>query len=68
MERAFGDVHDRCTSHHTRKRLQDLLKDGQRQLQEHGQWRYKLSQLYDALDVTAVVETMTAERLRPAAT
>jgi transposase len=67
IERAFGDVHAKCTRNHTRKRLRDVLKDVQRHLQEHGPWRYKLSQLYYEPDVTAVVETMTAERLLPAA-
>jgi len=67
IERAFGDVHDQCTRNHTRKRLRDVLKDVQRHLQENGPWRYKLSQLYYEPDVTAVVETMTAERLLPVA-
>ena len=67
IERAFGDVHDKCTRNHTRKRLRDVLKDVQRHLQENGPWHYKLSQLYYEPDVTAVGETMTAERLLPAA-
>jgi transposase len=67
IERAFGDVHDKCTRNHTRKRLRDVLKDVQRHLQENGPWRYTLSQLYYAPEVTAGVETMTAERLLPAA-
>jgi transposase len=67
IERALGDVHDTGTRNHTRKRLRDVLKDVQRPLQENGPWRYKLSQLSDEPDVTAVVETMTAERLLPVA-
>lgn len=67
IARAFGDVHDKGTRNHTRKRLRDVLKEVQRPLQEHGSWHYKLSQLYYEPDVTAVVETMTAERLLPAA-
>ncbi len=67
IERAFGDVHDKCTRNHTRKRLRDLLTDVQRHLQENGPWHYKLAQLYYESDGTAVVETMTAERLLPAA-
>ena len=63
IERACGDVHDKCTRNHMRKRLRDVLKDVQRHLQENGPWRSKLSQLYYEPDVTAVVETMTAERL-----
>jgi hypothetical protein len=61
MERACGDVHDKCTRNHTRKRLRDLVKDVERHIQEHGPWQYKLSQLYQAPDVTAAVEQRAAE-------
>jgi transposase len=67
IERACGDVHDKCTRNHPRKRLRDVLQDVQRPLQANGPWRDKLSQLYYDPDVTAVVETMTAERLLPVA-
>lgn len=62
MERAFGDVHDKCTRHHKRKRLRDLVQDVERHVQENGPWRYKLSQLYDAPEVTAAVERIAAEK------
>ena len=68
MERALGDVHDKCTRNHTRKRLREVLKDVQRHLRENGPWRYTLSKLYDEPDAPAAVETMTAEgRLQAAA-
>ena len=61
IERAFGEVHDKCTRNHTRKRLRDLVQDVERHVQENGPWQYKLSQLYDAPEVTAVVEHIAAE-------
>ena len=62
MERVFGDVRDKCTRNHKRKRLRDLVQDVERHLQEHGPWQYKLSQLYDAPEVTAAVEYLAAEK------
>ena len=68
IERAFGDVHDKCTRNHKRKRLQDLVGDVIEHLQVNGPWQYKLSQIYYEPEVTAVVEKMAAdERLKAAA-
>jgi putative transposase len=61
IERVFGDVHDKCTRNHKRKRLRDVLKDVERHIQENGPWRYKLSQVYAAPEVTAAVEDIAAE-------
>ena len=61
IERAFGDVHDLCTRHHTRRRLRDLVADVETHLQVNGPWQYKLSEVYDAPDVTAAVEKIAAE-------
>jgi hypothetical protein len=61
IERAFGDVPDRCTRHHTRKRLQELVADVVEHLDVHGPWRYKLSDIYSDPAVTAVVERMITE-------
>jgi putative transposase len=61
IERVFGDVHDKCTRNHKRKRLRDLVKDVERHVQENGPWRYHLSQLYDDPEVTAAVEAIVAE-------
>jgi transposase len=62
IERAFGDVHDKCTRNHQRKRLRDLVKDVERHIQENGPWQYRLSRLYDAPEVTAAVEHIAAEQ------
>jgi transposase len=61
IERVFGDVPDKCTRNHTRKRLRDLVQDVERHVQENGPWQYNLSQLYQAPEVTAAVEHIAAE-------
>jgi transposase len=63
IERAFGDVHDKCTRNHTRMHLPELVSDVERHLQENGPWRYKLSQLYYAPEVTAALENIAADGL-----
>lgn len=68
IERAFGDVHDKCTRNHQRKRLRDLVADVVKHLRVNGPWQYKLSAIYYTPEVTAVVEQMAAkERLKVAA-
>jgi len=68
IERAFGDVHDKCTRNHKRKRLRDLVGDVIKHLQVNGPWQYKLSEIYYAPEITAAVEHMAAkERLKAAA-
>ena len=62
IERVFGDVHDKCTRNHQRKRLCDLVQDVERHMEENGPWQYRLSQLYDAPEVTAAVEHIAAEK------
>jgi transposase len=59
IERVFGDVHDKCTRNHKRKRLRDVVQDVERHVQANGPWRYNLSQIYQAQEVTAAVEQMT---------
>ena len=61
IERAFGDVHDKCTRNHKRKRLRDVVRDVVWHLQAHGPWLYKLSHLYDEPEVTAAVERIATE-------
>jgi transposase len=61
IERVFGDVHDKCTRNHKRKRLPNLIKDVDRYVQENGPWPYTLSQIYYEPTITAAVETMGAE-------
>jgi hypothetical protein len=62
IERAFGDVHDKCTRNHQRKRLRDLVQDVEHHLQANGPWKYKMSRLYDKPDVTAEVDRLVAEQ------
>jgi transposase len=61
IERACGDVHDRCTRNHTPTRLQDLVADVVEPLDVNGPWRYKLSDIYNNPAVTAAVERMIME-------
>jgi putative transposase len=67
IERAFGDVHDKCTRSHKRKRLRDLVKDVQRPVQENGPWRYKLSHVYYEPAITAAVAKIAVEEAAKAA-
>jgi transposase len=61
IERAFGEVHDKCTRNHKRKRLRDVVRDVVWHLHDNGPWLYKLSHLYEAPEVTAAVERIAAE-------
>ena len=65
IERAFGDVHDKCTRNHTRKQIWQLVQDVQQHLLSNGPWRYALSRLYYAPEVTAAVETLRTARTAP---
>jgi transposase len=58
IERAFGDVHDKCTRNHTRKRMWQLVQDVKRHLRSNGPWRYALSEIYYTPEVTAAVEAL----------
>jgi transposase len=60
IERAFGDVHDKCTRNHTRKRMWHLVQDVEQHLQINGPWPYALSELYYTPEVTAAVEALRA--------
>jgi hypothetical protein len=60
LERAFGDVHDKCTRNHTRKRMWHLVQDVKRHLHVNGPWPYVLSDLYYTPEVTATVEALRA--------
>jgi transposase len=60
IERAFGDVHDKCTRNHTRKRIWHLVQDVKQHLQVNGPWRYALSEIYYTPEVTAAVQALRA--------
>lgn len=67
IERAFGDVHDKCTRNHKRTRLSDLVGDVVWHLKRNGPWRYKLSSIYYTPEVgTAVAELDEARKLKAA--
>ncbi|MGE0683794.1 MAG: IS630 family transposase [Candidatus Binatia bacterium] len=67
IERAFGDVHDKCTRNHQRKRLEELVGDVEQHLSTNGPWPYKLSQLYYTPEVTATVDHIAKEQPLPQA-
>ena len=58
IERAFGDVHDKCTRNHTRKRIWHLVQDVHQHLRVNGPWRYALSEIYYTSEVTEAVEAL----------
>ena len=60
IERAFGEVHDKCTRNHTRKRLRDLVTDIEQHLYSNGPWHYELSEIYYEPAVTAAVQAFAA--------
>jgi len=67
IERAFGDVHDKCTRNPTRKRIWHLVQDVKHHLQSNGPWPYALSELYYTPEVTAAVEALRAAAISPPA-
>jgi transposase len=66
IERAFGDVHDKCTRNHPRKRIWHLVEDVKQHLRVNGPWRYALSDLYYTPEVTAAVAALRAAQTAPA--
>jgi putative transposase len=58
IERAFGDVHDKCTRNHTRKRLRTLVGDVEQHLAENGPWKYQLSEIYYSPEVELELEIL----------
>jgi hypothetical protein len=67
IERCFGDVHDKCTRNHRRKRIRDLVRDVDRHIERNGPWRYKLSEIYYTPEVTAAVRKLEAAEFPMAA-
>ena len=60
IERAFGDVHDKSTRNHTRKRIWPLVQDVKQHLRVNGPWRYALSEIYYTPEGTAAGEALQA--------
>jgi transposase len=55
IEPCFGDLHDKVTRNHRRKRMRDLVADVERHLAQNGPWLYRLSEIYDAPEVSAAL-------------
>jgi transposase len=68
IERAFGDVHDKCTRNHTRKRIWHLVQDVHQHLRVNGPWRYALSEIYYTPEVTAAVAALQTALSTPTET
>lgn len=66
IERAFGDVHDKCTRNHTRKRIWHLVQEVQQHLRDNGPWRYALSEIYYTPEVTTAVTALQTAQAAPA--
>jgi hypothetical protein len=62
LERAFGDVHDKCTRNHQRNRIEELVGDVEQHLSTNGPWPYKLSQLYYTPEVSAAMAHIAKEQ------
>jgi hypothetical protein len=58
IERAFGDVHDKCTRNHKRKRLWAVVSNVAQHLAVNGPWHYNLSEIYYTPEVTAAVQAL----------
>jgi hypothetical protein len=46
IERAFGDVHDKCTRNHTRQLLRWVIWDVKQHFVKNGPWNYKVPDIY----------------------
>jgi transposase len=67
IERAFGDVHDKGTRNHKRKRLCDLVTDVQVHFLLNAPWRYHLADLYYTPEVTAARQSLADVQAAPLA-
>jgi transposase len=56
IERCFCDLHDKVTRNHRRKRMCDLVRDVQRHLVQNGPWQYRLSDIYQAAEITQALQ------------
>jgi transposase len=59
IERAFGDVHDKCTRNHKRRHLTELVADVKEHLRWNGPWRYRLSEIYYTPEVEAALAQLS---------
>lgn len=62
IERAFGDVHDKCTRNHKRAQISELVSDVLWHLKANAPWRYKLSKIYYTPEVDNAMAELAATR------
>ena len=62
IERAFGDVHDKCTRNHRRSTLRWLIWDVKEHFRENGPWIYKVPSIYYEPAVTAELAKLCYEQ------
>jgi transposase len=55
IERVFWELHDKCTRNHRRKKIHTLVNDVEHHLEKNGPWRYQMSEIYSAPEVTAAM-------------
>ena len=67
IERAFGDVHDKCTRNHKRTGLADVVGDVVWHLKVNAPWRYELSRIYYTPEIDQVVAALAEARKLKAA-
>jgi transposase len=60
IERCLGDLHDKVTRNHRRKRMRDLVNDVQQHLAQNGPWPYRLSEIYQSDEVTQALKQQSA--------
>jgi transposase len=60
IERCFGDLHDKVTRNHRRKRIRNLVADVERHLMQNGPWCYQLSEIYQTAEVTQTLRKQAA--------
>jgi transposase len=58
IERAFWEVHDKCTRNHTRKRLWTLVRDVKQHLEKNGPWKYKVPDIYYEYEVDVALNKL----------
>jgi transposase len=58
IERAFWEVHDKCTRNHTRKRLWTLICDVKQHLEKNGPWKYKVPDIYYEYEVDVALNKL----------
>jgi transposase len=61
IERLFGDTHDKVTRNHRRKQIWRLVEDVKRHLALNGPWRYRLSEIYFAAEITAALQRLKTQ-------